>query len=119
METPANAYIVVLITVPSKDVGRQVARALLDQRLAACVNLVPGVSSLYIWEGQIQDDEEVLLVAKTRGDLFAGLASAVRAVHPYAVPEIIALPVVAGSQDYLDWIKNTTDRSGDQEIDEA
>jgi periplasmic divalent cation tolerance protein len=108
LETSTAAYVVVLITVPSTEVGRQVARALLDQRLAACVNLVPGVNSLYVWDGQLQDDEEVLLVVKTRSELFTRLVPAVRAVHPYTVPEIIALPVLAGSRDYLDWIEDAT-----------
>jgi periplasmic divalent cation tolerance protein len=97
-------YVVVLVTVPSKDVGRDVAQALLGQKLAACVNLVPSVASLYTWEGELCSDEEVLLVVKTTEAAFDELAATVRDAHPYDVPEIIALPIVAGSQDYLDWI---------------
>jgi periplasmic divalent cation tolerance protein len=96
--------IVVLVTVPSREVGRDVAHALLEQRLAACVNVVPSVVSFYTWEGELCSDEEVLLAIKTTGAAFDRLAAAVRAVHPYDVPEIIALPIVAGSADYLDWI---------------
>jgi periplasmic divalent cation tolerance protein len=97
-------YVVVLVTAPSKDVGRDVARALLEQKLAACVNVVPSIASLYTWEGELCSDEEVLLVIKSTGAAFDELVAAVRDVHPYDVPEIIALPIVAGSQDYLDWI---------------
>jgi periplasmic divalent cation tolerance protein len=101
---PMKEYIVVLVTAPSKDVGRDVALALLEQKLAACVNVVPSIASLYTWEGELRSDEEVLLVIKTVAAAFDALTAAVRAVHPYEVPEIIALSIVAGSQDYLDWI---------------
>ena len=97
-------HVAVLVTAPSKDVGRDVARALLEQKLAACVNVVPSIASFYTWEGELRSDEEVLLVIKTTGAAFDALVAAVRAVHPYDLPEIIALPIVAGSQDYLDWI---------------
>jgi periplasmic divalent cation tolerance protein len=97
-------HVVVLVTAPSKDVGRDVARALLEQKLAACVNVVPSIASFYTWEGDLCSDEEVLLVIKSKGAAFDQVAVAVRDVHPYDVPEIIALPIVAGSQSYLDWI---------------
>ncbi len=97
--------IVVLVTAPSKEVGRQIAQSLLEQKLAACVNILAPVNSLYMWEGKLCDDEEALLVIKTRAALFQErLVPAVRAVHPYQVPEIIALPVEMGWQPYLDWI---------------
>lgn len=99
-----EGYVVVLVTVPSKAVAEEVAHTLLGQKLAACVNIPPSVTSLYMWEGKLCSDEEVLLVIKSTAAAFNELAAAVRAVHPYDVPEIIALPVVAGSQDYLDWI---------------
>ncbi|HLE15088.1 MAG TPA: divalent-cation tolerance protein CutA [Anaerolineales bacterium] len=98
-------YIVVLITVPSEEVGEAIAQALLDQRLAACVNRLAPVHSIYTWEGKTSTDEELLLIVKSRADLFAGrLVPAVKALHPYQVPEIVALPVVMGSPDYLEWI---------------
>jgi periplasmic divalent cation tolerance protein len=104
-----HRYTIVLITVPSREVGEQVARHLLDQRLAACVNFIPAVHSLYIWQGEVKADDELLLVVKTRADLFEEqLVPAVKAVHPYEVPEIIALPVVMGSRSYLDWIEEST-----------
>ncbi|MGD2145740.1 MAG: divalent-cation tolerance protein CutA [Anaerolineae bacterium] len=99
-----NRHVVVLVTAPSREVGSRIAEALLEQGLAACVNLASSVTSVYSWEGETRSDEEVLLVIKTRRAAFDELADAVRNVHPYEVPEIIALPVVAGSQDYLDWI---------------
>lgn len=102
-------YIIVLITVPSKEVGEQVAQHLLEKRLAACVNFVPAIHSLYLWQGEITADEELLLIVKTRADLFEEqLVPAVKAVHPYEVPEIIALPILMGSRSYLDWIEETT-----------
>ena len=101
-----NQYIIVFITAPTKEVGEQIAGALLDWKLAACVNLISPIRSLYIWEGNLNADEEVLLVVKTRADLFADqLVPAVKAIHPYKVPEIIALPIVMGSSDYLEWIE--------------
>lgn len=102
-------YLVVLVTAPSVEVGQQIANAVLEQKLAACVNIVPGVSSIFFWQGQVQQDQEVLLMIKTRADLFeTKLAPLVQQVHPYDVPEIIALPIVMGSKAYLDWINETT-----------
>lgn len=100
-----NAYLVALVTVPSMDVGRDVARALLDRKLAACVNVLPSISSFYTWEDEICIDEELLLIVKTTESAFDELTSTVKEIHPYDVPEIIALPIAAGSKDYLDWIR--------------
>jgi periplasmic divalent cation tolerance protein len=106
MET---TYVVVLITAPSKEVGRKVARHLVENKLAACVNIVAPIESIYFWEGEIQEDNEVLLFAKTRSDLVeSALIPAVKSVHPYDIPEIIALPIQAGSKSYLDWIRDST-----------
>lgn len=101
-------YIVALVTVPSEEVGTAVAQVLLDRKLTACVNIVPAVNSLYVWEGELCSDDELLLVIKSKAALFDELASVVQDAHPYDVPEIIALPIVAGSQDYLDWIEEET-----------
>lgn len=104
-----EGYLVVLITAPSSDVAKQIARALVEQKLVACVNVVPAVSSVYLWQGQLCDDQEALLIAKTRAALFAEkLVPAIKALHPYQVPEIIALPIVMGSEDYLTWIDQVT-----------
>lgn len=101
--------IVVLITVPSDEVGQVIARKLLDEKLAACVNIVPEISSLYRWEGAINNDDERLLVVKSRAALFhERLVPTVLSLHPYQTPEIIALPVVMGLDSYLDWVKEET-----------
>jgi periplasmic divalent cation tolerance protein len=101
--------IVVLITVPSVEVGKQIAGLLLEKRLAACVNIVPGVTSLFTWEGKASEEQEALLIVKSREDLFENrLLPAVQEAHPYEVPEIIALPVVRGSREYLEWMEEET-----------
>ena len=101
-------YVVVLVTAPSESTGRDIAAALLDHRLCACVNILPSVTSLYVWEGEVCQDEEVLLLIKTTAREFDALAAMVRENHPYDVPEIIATPVIEGSPDYLAWIEVST-----------
>lgn len=104
-------HIVVLITVPSAEAGEQVARALLERKLAACVNILPGMRSLYKWKGETCDDAETLLLVKTRSEIFQEeLIPAVQEVHPYDLPEIIALPIQMGLPGYLDWIDQETAR---------
>lgn len=104
-----DQYIVVLITTPGLEAAEKVARELLGKKLAACVNILPSVQSIFTWQGKTQDDREVLLLVKTRLSLFQDqLVPAVQSVHPYEVPEIIALPILAGSQNYLDWIAAET-----------
>ncbi|HEX3049362.1 MAG TPA: divalent-cation tolerance protein CutA [Aggregatilineaceae bacterium] len=100
-------YCVVLVTAASEEQARTIARTVLEGQLAACVNLVP-VQSMYVWEGAIQDDREVLMIIKTRRDVFEALMNTVKAAHSYEVPEIIGMPVVVGSQAYLEWISNVT-----------
>ncbi len=97
-------HAVVLMTAPDAAAAERIARALVDERLAACVNIVPGVRSIYRWEGKVEDSTEVLLVAKTRAALFERLEARVRALHPYDVPEIVALPLTDGSRPYLSWL---------------
>jgi periplasmic divalent cation tolerance protein len=102
-------HIVVLITVPSEEIAEKIANALLEQNLAACVNIVAPIRSLYTWEEKICDDEEMLLIVKSQVELFENqIVPAVHAVHPYQVPEIIALPILMGSKNYLDWIDGST-----------
>ena len=99
----------VYITTPSLEVGKESAAALLDQKLAACVNIVSPVTSLYLWQGETHEDQEALLIVKSRMGLFANrLTPAVLSIHPYETPEIIALPVIAGEREYLDWITAET-----------
>lgn len=96
--------VVVLVTAPPGEPAEKIARHVLDRKLAACVNIVPSIRSLYWWEGKVCDDAECLLVIKTERKRLAELEAAVRSVHPYEVPEVIALPVVDGSDAYLQWI---------------
>ncbi len=103
-----TSAIVVLVTVGSEQEAETIATALLEERLAACVNVTSPVRSLYRWEGRIADDREWQMVIKTQARLFEALAARVRALHSYDVPEIIALPVLAGATDYVDWIQNET-----------
>ncbi len=99
-------YIIVLITTPSKEVGEKIANALLEKKLAACVNMMAPIFSLYTWEEEIHRDDEVLLIVKSRADLFE--SDLIPVVHPYDVPEIIALPILMGSGNYLAWIDDVT-----------
>lgn len=104
-----NEYIIVLITTPNQETGEMIANTLLDKKLAACVNMIGSIFSFYTWEGDINRDEEMLLVVKSRAELFESeLVPAVQAVHPYEVPEIIALPILMGSANYLAWIDDVT-----------
>jgi periplasmic divalent cation tolerance protein len=104
-----KSFIVVLITVPSQEVGEKIATSLVEKRLAACVNITGPIKSLYTWEGKINQDEERLLIVKTRADIFEKkFVEAVQSTHPYEVPEIIALPIVTGSKNYLDWMDEAT-----------
>jgi len=96
--------IVVLCSCPDEPTARHIARELVAERLAACVQRVPGVQSVYRWEGVVRDEPEVLLAIKTTGSCYQALEMRLKALHPYDVPEIIALPVVAGSSSYLSWI---------------
>lgn len=98
---------VVLCTCPQGSADA-IASSVLNDRLAACVNVIPGVRSKYWWKGEIQADQESLLIIKTRADLVADLITRIKAVHPYDVPEIIALEIREGNPDYLKWICEET-----------
>ena len=96
--------LVVLCTCGSPDEAEKIARHLVEKQLAACVNVVPGIRSIYRWQGKVVDATEVLLIIKTRQDLFEPLRAEITAVHSYEVPEIIALPIGDGSEAYLSWL---------------
>ncbi len=96
--------LVVLVTAPDAEVAARLARALVEDRLAACGNVLPGLRSIYRWEGQVHDEPEALLLLKTTRARFEALREAVLRLHPYQVPEVIALPVEAGSAPYLAWL---------------
>jgi periplasmic divalent cation tolerance protein len=102
----ADATQVVLVTAPSPEVGLSLARTVVDERLAACVNVVPGVTSVYVWEGKREEAAEVLLVIKTEAHRYPALERRLREQHPYSVPEVLALPVEAGSPAYLAWVRD-------------
>jgi periplasmic divalent cation tolerance protein len=100
--------IVIFITAPNEDEAVRIARSLVGARLAACVNIIKDIRSIYTWQGKVEDDSEVLMIAKTVKRLFAPLSAKVKEIHSYDVPEIIALPIMDGSEDYLKWIKAST-----------
>ncbi len=102
----AKTPVVVLITAP-RGKGEEIARKILEERLAACINIT-SVKSLYWWQGKIEKDDEDLLVVKTRLDLLDQLARLLKQVHPYQVPELIALPLVTGLKDYIEWLVKET-----------
>jgi len=97
-------HVVVLVTAPTENEAGAIASRLLDKKLVACANVVPGVRSAFWWEGKIDEADEVLIVMKTRGKLLEAVIEAVREAHSYDVPEIIALPIVGGNAEYLKWI---------------
>ena len=101
-------FIVVFVTAPSSEVAANLAKTLVTEKLVACVNSLPGLRSIYMWEDKVCDEEEVLCVLKTRRELFPALRDRVTALHPFQVPEIIALPLVDGSAPYLAWLRDET-----------
>lgn len=105
-------YVVALCTAPDADVGARLARGLVEARLAACVNVIPGLRSIYRWKDAVQDDPEVQLLIKTRRDRIEAIAAFLKSNHPYEVPELIALPIVAGAEPYLAWLGAETVSSG-------
>ena len=100
--------IVVFITVDSQENAQKIASKLLAERKAACVNIIPKVESHYWWQGQIESANELLMIVKTRAALIDELIQLVKEIHPYSVPEIIALPIIGGNNDYLQWIEKET-----------
>ena len=103
--------IVVLMTAAGEQEAARIAELLVNQRLAACVQILPQIQSVYVWQGEVQREKEVLLLAKTTRANFAALEREVRATHSYETPEIIALPVTAGSEPYIDWLTSSCDAS--------
>lgn len=101
-------HLTVFITVPTESVAEDLSRALVSERLVACVNIVPAIRSLYWWEGKICDDKELLLIAKTTDIRFQALRDRVVELHPYDTPEIVALPIIEGHEPYLTWIESST-----------
>ena len=97
--------LVALSTVATAEDAERIARSLVEKGLAACVNVVPGLVSFYRWQGRVERDPEVLLVIKTRSERFEELKAALLAEHPYDLPELVAFPIAAGHQPYLEWLE--------------
>jgi periplasmic divalent cation tolerance protein len=100
-------FLLVLCTCPDDGSATAVSTALVEERLAACVNRIPGIRSRYRWQDHVETDDEVLLLIKTRGSLYADLEQTIQRLHPYENPEIVAIDIAAGASAYLDWIRDS------------
>ena len=107
--------IAVFITAPNRDEAAQLAEALVNDKLAACVQILPEMTSVYRWQGKIERQPECLIIAKTTNARFVELETRVRTLHSYEVPEIVAVPIVTGSKPYLEWLASSV--AGDVESD--
>ncbi len=101
-------FVLILVTTNSQEEAERIARALVDSRLAACVNIISGIRSIYRWEGNIWDEGELVLLIKTRMALFEQVESKIKEIHSYEVPEIVAIPIIRGSKTYLNWLNKST-----------
>ena len=106
-----NEPLIVLCTVPDDAVAKQIASALVAEQLAACINIVPGITSVYRWKGAIETDMELLLIMKTTATSYPQLQKRISALHPYELPEIIAVSLDRGLPDYLAWITTSLERN--------
>jgi periplasmic divalent cation tolerance protein len=106
----AHQALLVLSNAPNEEVAERLARLLIEQRLAACVNIMPAMRSIYRWEDKLDEAREVAIQIKTVAAHYKQLEAAIRAMHPYTVPEIIAIPIVDGLPEYLSWIRQETNR---------
>jgi periplasmic divalent cation tolerance protein len=105
---PASPLIIVLTTFPEAEQARQIGTALIERQLAACVNLLPGITSIYPWQGQIEESPETLALIKTRRDILPALEAALTALHPYTTPEFLTLAPESASSAYLAWVLAAT-----------
>ena len=105
--------IIILITTSTEEEAHHIAHLLLNQRKAACINIVPGIDSLFWWRGELDKAKESLLIAKTLASLLPEVITLVKGVHSYQVPEIIALPILGGNEDYLRWINSEAGGQGE------
>ena len=103
-----SAYLVVLSTCPDHESGTRIANTLVQEALAACVNILPGLTSVFQWQGKLESSAEVLLIIKTRRSLYRPLEKRIQELHPYELPEIIAVPIEKGLEAYLNWIDSLT-----------
>lgn len=103
-----NNYIIVLTNCNSSETASSIAETLVSNKLAACVNIVNSIESVYQWQGKIEHDKEILLIIKTRQTLFSQVEQAIQELHNYELPEVIAVPIVSGAKNYLNWIQSST-----------
>ncbi len=103
-----NDYIVIYITTSSINEAKKIGRALVEEKLVACSNIISPISSIYSWQGKICDDKEALMILKTKRKLFKQIVKRVEKLHSYDVPEIVAMPIIDGSSKYLSWINEET-----------
>ena len=101
--------IVILVTACSEAEAEMIAKVVVEEQLAACVNILSPMRSVYRWEGKVTDDREWLLLIKTRAERFAAIETRVKALHSYQVPEVIALPIMAGTEGYMRWLREETE----------
>jgi len=101
-------FIIILVTASSEEEAKKIAQVLVEKRLAACVNLIKDIRSIFRWKGKLSDENEILLIIKTRKKLYKNVEEEVKSLHSYEVPEIIALPIISGSKDYLYWVDSET-----------
>jgi len=111
----ASGLVLALSTCPDPDVAVRIARTLVEERLVACANLVPGLRSIYQWQGAVQEEAEVLLLMKTRRELLGPLKARMAALHPYEVPELVSVPIEDGLPAYLAWVRAETEAAGRME----
>ena len=104
----ASDVLLVFCTCPDEESGARIAEALVVERLAACVNRLPGLTSVYLWQGKVEHDSETLLLIKTTSARFDALRTRLCALHPYELPEVIAIPVTEGLPEYLQWVSTCT-----------
>jgi periplasmic divalent cation tolerance protein len=109
MQADEPGYLIALCTCPDAETAARLAGALVEQGLAACVNIVAGVTSVYRWQGRVHHDSEQLLIIKTRRARYQKMESRLRELHPYELPEIVAVPMERGLEAYLEWIRTQTD----------
>jgi periplasmic divalent cation tolerance protein len=107
-KTENPGYIIVYVTVKEAEEARKIAKSLVKRRLAACVNILPEVESHFWWKDKLETEKEILLIVKTKETLLPELTKTVKRLHSYSIPEIIAVPIVKGSRDYLEWLDSET-----------
>lgn len=103
-----SKFAVILITAPNEKAAAKIAKTIVEEKLAGCVNIVKNIRSIYTWQGKTEDETEVLMIAKTQKKHLKKLFKKIKNLHSYTVPEIIALSIIDGSKDYLDWLKKAT-----------